>query len=1169
MTIKTDLMNTDYVEEDNKPCLWWFLRDVEGKRVKRKFSWVKPHAWNNDPSSGPATKDIFGRTVYEWTTRMPSEIGGGRDRYSMTCEADVLFPMRAMIDLDVYCGVEIAEDNSIKAVENHGIPPVYSLFDFEYFSPKEIMPMPGDPKWPAVTVQWGLTSDNIIHVIVLNFVSQTQAPAGILTEKLIAESIIRKFIWENFKSITVHIELKDEKTGKWLIEPQDLTYPVEVTIVEDERDLFIKFAEWHESADVDGWAGYNSNNYDWPMYFRRADRLGISWLVAQHISPLHRASARFNQQYKKWDVHIWGQTITDLNEIYKKYIKPSGERTSYDFKIVVKDECGFAYDDLGAFIKTTYENDPQALIEYAAKDVIALKLLNEKCDLLPYIDVLRRVAGTPFDKATSNKALIDTMCLRLADAPLPTGIKHLKTKKATGALVIMPEVGLHEWVILLDLKSIYPTMIIAYNLSPECKDPNGEIQIPIVDAFGRIVEYVGFRKSPQGVLPKVAAHMMVLREHYRTLGREIESQANFDKQYRERIKSQETVAKFLACAINGVLAYPGFRLYDPEVFNCVTSITRSVIWKIRGFLEPKGFKTMYGDSVSADSPVLIKRDNEIDILPISELAPTAEGRYALDNIEVWTRNGFKQGHYVKVSNPHKTMYRVNTIDGIVDVTEDHSLFDLEGKEVKPTELPKRIETVVYPIRLGQTEISEDEAWLLGLICAEGSLIGNNEQPVISCDEDKLRWAKEILDGMGYESWLHDYTESSKCWRLCVSTKARGLFRECTTGLSGWKGRNKKVPKRILNSGKDAMIGFLRGLWAGDAPVDQGNYIDEFKRIDLRSQSLIVGVEYIMYQLGFVTSWRSAGSNKLSYGLRIGKTKKIASGVVREVKEIQYKDLVYDIGTNDGTFAIGRVVAHNTDSIFIKLTATNKEDAARQGFEIETMVQEYITEWTRSLGATYPIDVKFEHLFDRILWKKRAKGDDPAKKHYGGHYIMKDGAWKEGLKISGLAPKSSASALFTRKLTSQFLELVLEKHDIDSAVMIVSQAWEGILLTKDVSTIGIPKGLHQVVADPEDAHGSTKPWIEGVFHAKKVFQWRFSEDDKPKLIYTVPTKEFPYKTLCLNVDQTTIPKGVRVDWNLQREKVIKNKFFELLEAIGRDWSEIEFKVRKTRMDQFFG
>ena len=854
MVINCDLMNLDYIEENNKPMLYFFMRDTGGKRIKRKLNYIVPHAWNNDPTSGAGVKDIFNRTVYEWTGKMPADIGGGRDRYAMTCEADVLFGMRAMIDMGIYCGIEIGDDNVLRPAESHGIPPVFSLFDFEYFSPKEVMPLPNDPKWPAVTVQWGLTGDNIIHIIVLNFVSQTQAPEGAISEKVIATSDSRRALWNAFKSITVHIELKDETTGKWLIEPQDLTYPVEVTVVDDERDLFLKFAEWHQSADVDGWAGYNSNNYDWPMYFRRADRLGISWQVSQNISPLHRASNRFNVQMKKWDTHIWGRTIADFNEIYKKYVKPTGERTSYDLKIVVADECGFKYQDLGAYIKETYENDPQALIEYAAKDVIALWLLNEKCDLLPYIDVLRRTAGTPFDKSTSNKVLVDTMCLRLSDAPLPTGIKHEKQRKAKGALVITPQAGLHQWVMLLDLKSIYPTMIIAYNLSPECKDPTGEIQIPILDDSGRTTSIVRYRKSPMGVLPKVADHMMALREHYRTLGREIESHPNFDVQYRERIKSQETVAKFIACSINGVLAYPGFRLYDPEVFNCVTSVTRSVIWKVREYLEPRGLRVMYAD---------------------------------------------------------------------------------------------------------------------------------------------------------------------------------------------------------------------------------------------------------------------------------------------------------------------------TDSLFVQLpNVTTKEEAAELALKTEIEVQDYVGQWTKSLGATYPIEIKFENLFDRILWKKKAHGDDPAKKNYGGHYVMKDGKWKEGMKISGLAPKSSASAMFTRKLTSQFLKLVLQNNDVPGAVKVVRDAWDSILNVDDISTIGIPKGLHQANVDPEHATGSTKPWIEGVAHAKKIFKWTFNEDDKPKLIYTVPTAMYPFDKICLNADQTRLPTYVRVDWSVQREKVLKMKFFELMEAIGHDWSEVEFKVRKTKMSEFF-
>ena len=178
-----------------------------------------------------------------------------------------------------------------------------------------------------------------------------------------------------------------------------------------------------------------------------------------------------------------------------------------------------------------------------------------------------------------------------------------------------------------------------------------------------------------------------------------------------------------------------------------------------------GYNVVYGDSVTEDTAVFIKDKNgNIEIIPIIETAPYKVGRHRSEK-KVWTRDGWSNIDYIKVAPLRKQIYRVSTTSGTVEVTEDHSLFDDRGNEVKPTDKFERVETKEFPLIANESYVDPDIASILGLIASEGSLIGNNRQPVINCDEQTLREIQKLFTRLGYKSYLHDYTISHRCWRL--------------------------------------------------------------------------------------------------------------------------------------------------------------------------------------------------------------------------------------------------------------------------------------------------------------------------------------------------------------------------------------------------------------------
>ena len=126
-----------------------------------------------------------------------------------------------------------------------------------------------------------------------------------------------------------------------------------------------------------------------------------------------------------------------------------------------------------------------------------------------------------------------------------------------------------------------------------------------------------------------------------------------------------------------------------SIADTVTYIGRCSIKKSAKMAKEKyDCEIVYGDSVSMDTPVVIRENNEISIRPISELSNTY---YKLNGkeysnglgLEVWSDIGWTRIKSIMRHKTTKKMYRVMTKTGIVDITSDHSLIDSKGNILKP------------------------------------------------------------------------------------------------------------------------------------------------------------------------------------------------------------------------------------------------------------------------------------------------------------------------------------------------------------------------------------------------------------------------------------------------------------------------------------------------------
>lgn len=229
--------------------------------------------------------------------------------------------------------------------------------------------------------------------------------------------------------------------------------------------------------------------------------------------------------------------------------------------------------------------------------------------------------------------------------------------------------------------------------------------------------YYRFLKEPKGVIPTVLQNLLDARKNTRKQmkkNKEIIKKLGEDKSKSSKKQIEELTLlnkvldkrqlsyKVSCNSMYGAMGVKrGYLPFMPGAM-CTTYMGRVNIEKVADVIPREfGGKLIYGDSVSGDTPILIKYSNEtIDLLTIdsisnnwtdyeefkSEDSNRYEKQKCLVDAEVWTNNKWSKLKKVIRHKTKKKMYRILTHTGCVDVTEDHSLLTKYGEKIKPGEV---------------------------------------------------------------------------------------------------------------------------------------------------------------------------------------------------------------------------------------------------------------------------------------------------------------------------------------------------------------------------------------------------------------------------------------------------------------------------------------------------
>ena len=351
------------------------------------------------------------------------------------------------------------------------------------------------------------------------------------------------------------ITIKDMVTKKFYIwAVKDFNTEHQKFIFDTEREMLMHFIDWWVKHTPDILTGWNVNLYDVPYICRRVKRiLGSKWMNS--ISPWNRANERevYVQGRKNYAYDVSGVNILDYLDLYRKFTYSNQE--SYRLDHIAHVELGQRKVDHSEYenFKDFYTSDWQKFIEYNIQDTELIDRLEEKMKLLDLAITMSYDAKVNFEDVYSQVRMWDTMIYNyLTDrnivVPPKKGAK--KDEKYAGAYVKEPIPGKYDWVVSFDLNSLYPHLIMQYNISPETlwetRHPSASVErilneeITIEDDVCVCANGAQYRKDIQGFLPEMMDKIYKERTIYKK--KMLEAKQAYEKTPTDKL--QRDISKF-------------------------------------------------------------------------------------------------------------------------------------------------------------------------------------------------------------------------------------------------------------------------------------------------------------------------------------------------------------------------------------------------------------------------------------------------------------------------------------------------------------------------------------------------------------------------------------------------------------------------------------------------
>ncbi len=537
------VIGASYLVENNEPVIEIFGRDINGESYTLLYRGFKPYFFVAEPTTSELnylnsiqervsieekTLWLKGRDVkaVKFVCRSPwrvPEFRKGIQEQSRVLAADIPFHFRFYYDMDLGSCVKF-EGDEIK-----------------------------DDRF---------TTDHVVNLTSISKTNDFKPPLKIMSFDI--ENSIKT---QQLYVIGYTIKFKDkEKNGSITGEP---------------GDILRKFIEVVRENDPDIITGYNIDGYDLPFLSDLAKSKNIKMLLSRDDQEPKRVQNQF------WKIN--GRVVADAWWNVKREIHPKQETLA----AVSKELLGESKLDVDRInIDSEWENNRNKVIEYCIKDSKLALMILEKIEVVDKYLNMSTVSLLPLDDVwnSGNSTLIDSLLIREADrrniAVPMNNFTNQQEDKIEGGYVHTIEPGLYDMVAVLDFKSMYPSLMIKYNICFTTLSPNGTIVAP------NGIRFLA-PEVKKGLVPEKLQELMKTRDMYKAM---MKNEKNEDR--KRYLNSMQNSVKILMNSFYGVFASNFYRFTDQNIGAAITAFARETIKGIIRDLESRGIKVVYGDTDS-------------------------------------------------------------------------------------------------------------------------------------------------------------------------------------------------------------------------------------------------------------------------------------------------------------------------------------------------------------------------------------------------------------------------------------------------------------------------------------------------------------------------------------------------------------------------------------------
>jgi len=365
-----------------------------------------------------------------------------------------------------------------------------------------------------------------------------------------------------------------------------------VEFVDSEKDLMERAMKYIEEERPYFLCGYNTDNFDLPYLGARAAKYKMHLMVGD-------SKIKFSKSVREATAKIKGLVHIDLYKFVRNTLAPNLETEAFDLDSVAEELIGERKKE-GVNWEDIHESwdkggsNLKNLVEYALHDSHLVLKLMEK--LYPMMSELTKLVGQPiFDvsRMTYGQS-VEWFLIKNADGlgefvpnkPIGSSVATRTTKTYVGAYVHEPKPGLYENVVVLDFRSLYPSIIVSHNICPTT------INCTCCEEINSAGPW--FCKKHKGFVPSVLGDLIKRRERIKEILRGMDKKSSEYNILSARSYALKTVAN----AMYGYLGFARSRWYNIDCAATITAWSRHYIKNVIELAQKEKFGVIYGDTDS-------------------------------------------------------------------------------------------------------------------------------------------------------------------------------------------------------------------------------------------------------------------------------------------------------------------------------------------------------------------------------------------------------------------------------------------------------------------------------------------------------------------------------------------------------------------------------------------